>query len=121
MFDKTETTTVTASTDDELNSALTYLIKKKRPFQVTNGQYGAMKIKLAKFHGQELQRRLKKVRAEKEKRQAFRQYAREQINQEGDLEFDKDAMVSLSDEDGRGAYVECWKWIDQDDVPSLRG
>lgn len=36
-------------------------------------------------------------------------HARKNIQINGELEFDDDAAVSISD-DG-GAYVMCWKWI----------
>jgi len=42
-------------------------------------------------------------------------YAHENISDEGDLEIDATAMVSLL-EDNRGAYVMGWKWVDQADA-----
>jgi hypothetical protein len=40
------------------------------------------------------------------------QTAREKLTKEGSLEFDDDAVVSISEE--KGAYVECWIWIDDE-------
>jgi len=45
----------------------------------------------------------------------FRAAARE-LAVDGDLELDDNATVSVS-EDG-GAYVQMWKWIDDDDARS---
>jgi hypothetical protein len=43
----------------------------------------------------------------------YRTLAKQVYESEGDLEFDGDCVVSLS-EDG-GAYVQCWKWIPKED------
>ena len=46
--------------------------------------------------------------------QAYVQAAKD-IAEEGDLEFDDDAVVSKPDgEDSGGAYVMGWKWISDD-------
>jgi hypothetical protein len=39
----------------------------------------------------------------------YLKYAMEHLHEDGDLEFDDDAAVSLGDDDG--AYVMCWKWV----------
>lgn len=41
---------------------------------------------------------------------AYLAYAQENFHRDGELEFDENAKVSIS-EDG-GAYVQAWKWID---------
>lgn len=41
-------------------------------------------------------------------------YAHENLTDEGSLEIDATAMVSLSDD--RGAYVMGWVWVDQADA-----
>lgn len=41
-------------------------------------------------------------------------YAHENLTDDGNLEIDATAMVSLSDD--RGAYVMAWKWVDQADA-----
>lgn len=41
-------------------------------------------------------------------------YAHENLSDEGDLEIDATAMVSLGAD--RGAYVMGWKWVDQSAV-----
>lgn len=40
---------------------------------------------------------------------AYLAHAQGVLHSDGDLEFDDNAKVSISD-DG-GAYVQCWKWI----------
>jgi len=50
---------------------------------------------------------------------AFRKAAEERHAHDGDLEFDDDAKVSLSEDnpDGyQGAYVQCWKYIPMSDL-----
>lgn len=42
----------------------------------------------------------------------YRRYAQEVYQEDGELEFDNDAIVSISG-DG-GAYVQGWKWVDSD-------
>jgi hypothetical protein len=42
----------------------------------------------------------------------YREYAQAHLNRDGDLEIDDDAAVSLGADDG--AYILCWKWIDND-------
>ena len=42
----------------------------------------------------------------------YREYARDRLNLDGDLEIDDDAAVSLGADSG--AYIMCWKWIDND-------
>jgi hypothetical protein len=39
-------------------------------------------------------------------------YAEDRLQRDGDLEIDDDAVVSLGFDDG--AYIMCWKWIDND-------
>ena len=46
--------------------------------------------------------------------QRYATYARENCQDDGDLEFDDFAIVSVSAD--RGAYVLAWKWVDQGDV-----
>ena len=41
-------------------------------------------------------------------------YARENLTDEGTLEFDEPTIVSVSAD--RGAYVMAWAWVDQGDV-----
>lgn len=53
-----------------------------------------------------------------EEEAAYLAHAQSVHQKEGDLEFDDNAKVSIS-EDG-GAYVQGWKWIDRSDV-SLPG
>jgi hypothetical protein len=45
---------------------------------------------------------------------AYREYARERLQDDGELEFDYDAVVSLSGEPG--AYVMAWVWIDEEEL-----
>jgi hypothetical protein len=45
---------------------------------------------------------------------AYLAHAQENLQRDGDLEFDDNAKVSIS-EDG-GAYVQGWKWIDRSDL-----
>lgn len=45
---------------------------------------------------------------------AYLQYARERLHDDGDLEFDDDAVVSLGADDG--AYVMAWVWVSDDDM-----
>ena len=120
MFDKIQTETVTLSTEDELQSAMSYLANKKKPFLFNKGKYKSMVITMAKFDAQGLRRRIGQVRQERQLREAYRTYAQDNINKEGDLEFDDSARVSMNEE-SNGAYVECWKWIRKDDLPTLRG
>jgi hypothetical protein len=42
----------------------------------------------------------------------YRKYAKDRLQVDGDLEFDDDAAVSLGADNG--AYIMCWKWIDDD-------
>ena len=42
------------------------------------------------------------------KKAIYRAEAKRQFHSEGDLEFDNDNVVSISEE---GAYVQCWKFI----------
>lgn len=44
----------------------------------------------------------------------YRAIARKRYAVDGVLEFDEDAKVSISD-DG-GAYVQCWRWVDDEDL-----
>ena len=44
----------------------------------------------------------------------YLKYARENLHEDGELEFDDDAAVSLGDDDG--AYVMCWKWVSADEA-----
>ena len=45
----------------------------------------------------------------------YRVLAKQVYDSEGDLEFDDDCVVSLPEDDGEGAYVQCWKWIPKED------
>lgn len=45
----------------------------------------------------------------------YRTLAKQVYSSEGDLEFDNDCVVSLPEDDGEGAYVQCWKWIPKED------
>lgn len=47
----------------------------------------------------------------------YREHATHEHHYDGDLEFDREAVVSLSE--GRGAYVQCWKWVSNAE-PGLR-
>jgi len=47
--------------------------------------------------------------------QSYRSYAHDNHNNDGHLEVDDTAIVSVS-EDG-GAYVEAWIWVSNDDLP----
>ena len=49
--------------------------------------------------------------------EAFRAHAREKHNDDGNLEVDETAVVSVS-EDG-GAYVAAWIWIPEEAVSSV--
>lgn len=44
-------------------------------------------------------------------------YAQENLQADGDLEFDDDAVVSMGDD--KGAYVQAWKWVYASDVPGV--
>jgi hypothetical protein len=47
----------------------------------------------------------------------FRELANDQYGVGGDLEFDELAVVSRGSD--HGAYVQCWKWVDDpENVPS---
>lgn len=46
--------------------------------------------------------------------QRYADYARENLQDDGNIEFDDAAIVSVSAD--RGAYVLAWKWVDQGDV-----
>jgi hypothetical protein len=45
----------------------------------------------------------------------YRTYAQENLQRDGDLEFDDNAVVSMGSDPG--AYVQAWKWVDQCDLP----
>ena len=45
----------------------------------------------------------------------YRVLAKQVYESEGDLEFDGDCVVSLPEDGGEGAYVQCWKWIPKED------
>lgn len=45
-----------------------------------------------------------------DRKKEYRALAKQVYHSEGDLEFDNDMIVSIS-EDG-GAYVQCWKYIE---------
>jgi hypothetical protein len=45
----------------------------------------------------------------------YAQTAKDTLGDEGELEFDDEAMVSLSDD--KGAYVMSWSWISLTDIP----
>ncbi|WP_415912503.1 hypothetical protein [Neptuniibacter sp. QD37_11] len=38
--------------------------------------------------------------------------ARDQYKDEGSIEIDNDAFISLSDESKEGAYVQAWVWVE---------
>ena len=44
--------------------------------------------------------------------ETYREYARDRLHRDGDLEIDDDAAVSLGADNG--AYIMCWKWLDHD-------
>lgn len=44
----------------------------------------------------------------------YREYAKEHLDDDGELEIDDDAVVSLGADDG--AYVEAWVWVSDDDL-----
>ena len=46
--------------------------------------------------------------------QPYREYAQAHLHRDGLLEFDDDAAVSLGSDEG--AYIMCWKWIDDEDM-----
>ena len=47
----------------------------------------------------------------------YRIFAFKNMHSQGELEFDKDAIVSLPEElDNEGAYVECWLWISKGEI-----
>ena len=50
---------------------------------------------------------------------AYLEHAQGVLHRDGDLEFDENAKVSIS-EDG-GAYVQCWKWIDRSVLNEMIG
>lgn len=70
-----------------------------------HGDLAAAVRQLAKAHKRATAKRTK----EEEK---YFYLAEEEYEQDGDLEFDEDAVVSVS-EDGNGAYVQAWKWIER--------
>lgn len=41
-------------------------------------------------------------------------YAKENLQQDGDIEFDDDAAVSAGCDEG--AYVMCWKWVSDEEA-----
>jgi hypothetical protein len=43
----------------------------------------------------------------------YRQRARQLYQEEGELEVDDDALVSVAD--GSGAYVQGWVWVDSEE------
>jgi hypothetical protein len=47
--------------------------------------------------------------------QVYLTHAREVLHEEGFLEFDEDAAVSMMD-GGDGAYVMAWSWVSASDV-----
>jgi len=46
--------------------------------------------------------------------QKYLKYAKENIHEDGDLEFDDDSAVSMGADDG--AYVMCWKWVSDEEA-----
>lgn len=47
----------------------------------------------------------------KKKEDKLRQLAKERYQQQGELEFDDDALVSIGD-DPSGGYVQAWVWVE---------
>jgi hypothetical protein len=45
----------------------------------------------------------------------YRKVARDDYHIEGQIEVDETAEVSVAD-DGTGAYVQCWMWIDAEEI-----
>jgi hypothetical protein len=43
----------------------------------------------------------------------YRNYAREHVHDEGELEVDDDAAVNLSE---GGAYIQAWVWIGEEEL-----
>lgn len=52
----------------------------------------------------------KETKAEKIRNDQIRAMAKDQFEEEGDLELDEGAVVSEGDDNG--AYVQMWKWVD---------
>lgn len=46
----------------------------------------------------------------KKKEDKLRQLAKEKYHQQGELEFEDDALVSIGD-DPTGGYVQAWVWV----------
>lgn len=46
--------------------------------------------------------------------EVYRDWARENLNKDGEVEIDPDAVVSISDD--FGAYVAAWVWVSNADV-----
>lgn len=61
--------------------------------------------------------RLKTCRSEQVQpiAEAYREYASEHLTDEGAVEIDDNALVSLGDDPG--AYVMAWVWVDNADLP----
>lgn len=58
----------------------------------------------------QLRQELRDAARENKRIRQFQQIAREEFNRDGELEFDDECTVSLSEDNG--AYVQGWKWID---------
>jgi hypothetical protein len=50
----------------------------------------------------------------------YKEQARVLFEKEGVLEFDDAPKVSKNDDGDDGAYVQCWVWISDESVGSLR-
>ena len=44
----------------------------------------------------------------------YLEFAKKNLHQDGDLEFDDDSAVSMGADDG--AYVMCWQWVSDEDA-----
>ncbi len=61
-----------------------------------------------------LYKRVVETFEEIEQGRPYVEYALDHLHKDGDLEIDDDAVVSLGADDG--AYIMCWKWIDNDSM-----
>lgn len=64
--------------------------------------------------GTALHRRALEAFEEIEQGNPYREYARDRLDKDGELEFDEDAVVSLGADEG--AYVMAWKWVDDESL-----
>lgn len=61
-----------------------------------------------------LYRRVIDLLEESEQGTPYLEYARDRLDKDGEIEFDEDAAVSLSADDG--AYVMAWVWVSDEDM-----